>query len=40
MDEWRPTEAQLDAKPEWRATEMTRPMFLLIAVTKPADRRH
>lgn len=36
VDEWTPTEDQLLAHPEWRETELTRPMFLLIAVTKPA----
>jgi SAM-dependent methyltransferase len=35
LDEWRPDEAQLAAHPEWRDTELTRPMFLLVAVTKP-----
>jgi len=35
MDEWRPTAAQLEAHPDWRQTELTRPMFLLIAVHKP-----
>jgi hypothetical protein len=35
LDEWRPDEAQLAAYPEWRDTELTRPMFLLVAVTKP-----
>jgi len=37
LDEWRPTEAELDAHPDWRETELTRPMFLLIAVEKPAN---
>jgi SAM-dependent methyltransferase len=36
MDEWRPSPEQLSAHPEWRETELTRPMFLLIAVTRPA----
>jgi SAM-dependent methyltransferase len=35
LDEWRPDAAQLAAHPEWRETELTRPMFLLVAVTKP-----
>jgi trans-aconitate methyltransferase len=37
LDEWRPTEAELDAHPDWRETELTRPMFLLIAARKPAN---
>ena len=40
MDEWRPSEAQLAANPDWRNTELTRPMFLLIAVHKPEGRSH
>lgn len=36
-NEWTPTEKQFAAHPEWRATELTRPMFLLISVAKPAD---
>ena len=39
MDEWRPSEAQLDAHPDWRQTELTRPMFLIVAVHKP-ERVH
>jgi SAM-dependent methyltransferase len=35
MEEWRPSEAQLAHHPEWRETELVRPMFLLIAVDKP-----
>jgi len=35
LDEWRPDESQLATHPEWRDTELTRPMFLLVAVTKP-----
>lgn len=40
MDEWRPSPAQLSANPEWHGTELTRPMFLLIAVHKPEGRPH
>jgi SAM-dependent methyltransferase len=40
MDEWRPSDAQLAANPDWRATELTRPMFLIIAVNKPEGRPH
>lgn len=36
--EWVPTEDQLLAHSEWRETELTRPMFLLMALTKPAER--
>jgi hypothetical protein len=38
MIEWAPSEDQLLAHPEWRDTELTRPMFLLLALTKPAER--
>jgi SAM-dependent methyltransferase len=38
VDEWTPSAEQFAAHPEWRDTELTRPMFLLIAVAKPADR--
>jgi SAM-dependent methyltransferase len=40
MDEWRPSDAQLAANPDWRATELARPMFLIIAVHKPEGRPH
>lgn len=40
VDEWTPSEDQLAAHPEWRETEFTRPMFLLMAVDKPAARGH
>ena len=36
MDEWKPDPAQLAAHPDWRDTELTRPMFLLFAMHKPA----
>ena len=35
MVEWAPSEDQLAAHPEWRATELARPMFLLLALNKP-----
>jgi len=38
VNEWTPSDVQLAAHPEWRDTELTRPMFLLIAVAKPAHR--
>ena len=34
VEEWRPSEAQLADHPEWRA-ELNRPMFLLIACSRP-----
>jgi trans-aconitate methyltransferase len=36
VDEWVPSEEQLLAHPEWRDTELTRPMFLLMSLTTPA----
>ncbi|WP_055046475.1 class I SAM-dependent methyltransferase [Devosia sp. A16] len=36
VDEWKPSDEQFAAHPEWRATELTRPMFLLMSLTKPA----
>lgn len=38
VDEWVPSEAQFGAHPAWRETELTRPMFVLVSVAKPADR--
>jgi hypothetical protein len=35
VSEWRPSEEQLVAHPEWRETELVRPMFLLFSVRKP-----
>jgi trans-aconitate methyltransferase len=35
VNEWKPSDEQFDAHPEWRATELTRPMFLLMSLTKP-----
>ncbi len=35
VDEWVPSEEQFLAHPEWRDTELTRPMFLLFSLTKP-----
>ncbi|WP_374627240.1 class I SAM-dependent methyltransferase [Devosia sp.] len=40
LDEWRPTEAQLVDHPEWRETELTRPMFVLCSMNKPAGGLH
>ncbi len=40
VDEWTPSEAQLAAHPDWRDTELTRPMFLLVSVNKPAAGAH
>jgi trans-aconitate methyltransferase len=40
VDEWTPSEDQLAAHPEWRETEFTRPMFLIMAADKPAARGH
>lgn len=40
VDEWTPSAVQLAAHPEWRDTELTRPMFLLISVNKPAAGAH
>jgi 2-polyprenyl-3-methyl-5-hydroxy-6-metoxy-1,4-benzoquinol methylase len=40
LNEWRPSDEQLIAHPEWRDTELTRPMFLLVSVRRPeASRR-
>lgn len=36
VTEWVPSDDQLVAHPEWRETEFTRPMFLLMSLTKPA----
>ncbi len=36
--EWSPDDDQLLAHPDWRQTELTRPMFLLVAVTRPGAR--
>lgn len=36
--EWAPSDDQLAAHPDWRATELTRPMFLLAALSKPGAR--
>lgn len=38
VDEWKPSDTQFAAHPEWRTTELTRPMFLLMSLTKPAQR--
>ena len=38
VNEWKPSDQQFAAHPEWRATELTRPMFLLMSLTKPARR--
>lgn len=40
IDEWRPSKTQLEVNPDWRDTEMVRPMFLIIAVHKPDGRTH
>lgn len=40
LEEWKPDAEQLAAHPEWRDTELTRPMFLLIAAHKPATGKH
>lgn len=40
VNEWKPSDDQFAAHPEWRATELTRPMFLLMSLTKPAQREH
>lgn len=40
VDEWKPSDDQFAAHPEWQATELTRPMFLLMSLTKPAQREH
>ena len=39
VTEWAPSEEQLAAHPDWRDTELTRPMFLLMSLAKPA-REH
>jgi 2-polyprenyl-3-methyl-5-hydroxy-6-metoxy-1,4-benzoquinol methylase len=36
VTEWVPSEEQLAVHPDWRETELTRPMFLLMSLTKPA----
>jgi 2-polyprenyl-3-methyl-5-hydroxy-6-metoxy-1,4-benzoquinol methylase len=38
ITEWKPSEQQLMAHPEWRDTELIRPMFLLASVRKPEAR--
>ncbi len=38
VNEWKPSDDQLVAHPEWQQTELTRPMFLLISVHKPEVR--
>lgn len=38
INEWKPSADQLSAHPEWRETELTRPMFLLISAHKPEVR--
>jgi hypothetical protein len=40
LTEWRPDEDQLAVHPEWRETELVRPMFLLISAHKPSERAH
>lgn len=40
VNEWTPSEAQFAAHPEWRDTELTRPMFLLVSLIKPDHRVH
>jgi 2-polyprenyl-3-methyl-5-hydroxy-6-metoxy-1,4-benzoquinol methylase len=40
VNEWKPSDDQLVAHPEWRETELTRPMFLLVSVHKPEVRGH
>lgn len=40
INEWRPSEAQLAANPDWAVTELTRPMFLIVAVHRPEGRSH
>lgn len=40
VDEWKPSDEQFAAHPHWKATELTRPMFLLMSLTKPAQREH
>ncbi len=40
VNEWKPSDEQFAAHPEWKATELTRPMFLLMSLTKPAQREH
>jgi 2-polyprenyl-3-methyl-5-hydroxy-6-metoxy-1,4-benzoquinol methylase len=35
VDEWKPSSEQLDTHPDWRNTEITRPMFLLVSLVKP-----
>jgi 2-polyprenyl-3-methyl-5-hydroxy-6-metoxy-1,4-benzoquinol methylase len=39
LNEWQPSEEQLIAHPEWRDTELIRPMFLVVSVIKPATSR-
>lgn len=38
MDEFRPSEEQLLAHPDWRQTELVRPIFLIVAVRRQAER--
>jgi hypothetical protein len=38
MDEFRPSDEQLEQHPEWRETELVRPMFLIVAASKPLVR--
>jgi hypothetical protein len=40
MDEFRPSEEQLNAHPDWRETELVRPIFLIIAVRRPSEQTH
>jgi 2-polyprenyl-3-methyl-5-hydroxy-6-metoxy-1,4-benzoquinol methylase len=40
MDEFRPSEEQLGAHPDWRETELVRPIFLIIAARKQMERTH
>lgn len=40
VDEWAPSTRQLETHPDWRETELARPMFLLIAARKPATGKN
>lgn len=40
VDEWTPSDEQLAAHPDWRETELTRPMFLLVSMFKPVAGAH
>ena len=40
VNEWKPSDDQLADHPEWRETELTRPMFLLVSVHRPEVRGH